>query len=67
MPLFEVAILQTPTKKESEDGACEKLVFGPKCVVSRDQQSAAIDAVMDGEVPRDIERSRMEVLVRPFA
>lgn len=67
MPLYEVAILQTPTKKEAEDGAGEKLVFGPKCVVSRDQQSAAIEAVMDGEVPRDIERSRMEVLVRPFA
>jgi hypothetical protein len=67
MPLFEVAILQRPTKKEAEEGASERLVFGPKCVVSRDDQSAAIEAVMDGEVPRDIERSRMEVLVRPFA
>jgi len=67
MPLFEVAILQKPTKKEAEDGASEKLVFGPKCVVARDDQSAAIEAVMDGEVPRDIERSRIEVLVRPFA
>jgi hypothetical protein len=67
MPLFEVAILQKPTKKEAEDGASEKLVFGPKSVVARDDQSAAIEAVMDGEVPRDIERSRMEVLVRPFA
>jgi len=67
MPLFEVAILQRPTKKEAEDGATEKLVFGPKSVVARDDQSAAIEAVMDGDVPRDIERSRMEVLVRPFA
>lgn len=67
MPLFEVAILQRPTKKESEEGAIEKLVFGPKCVVSRDEQSAAIEAVMDGDVPRDMERSRMEVLIRPFA
>jgi hypothetical protein len=67
MLLFEVAILQKPTKKEAEDGASERLVFGPKSVVARDDQSAAIEAVMDGEVPRDIERSRMEVLVRPFA
>ena len=67
MPLFEVAILQKPTKKEAEEGASEKLVFGPKSVVARDDQSAAIEAVMDGDVPRDIERSRMEVLVRPFA
>jgi len=67
MPLFEVAILEKPTKKEAEEGASEKLVFGPKAVVARDNQSAAIAAVMDGEVPKDIDRSRMEVLVRPFA
>ncbi len=67
MPLFEVAILEKPTKKEAEEGASEKLVFGPRAVVARDNQSAAIAAVMDGEVPKDIDRSRMEVLVRPFA
>lgn len=67
MPLFEVAILEKPTKKEAEEGAHEKLVFGPKAVVARDNQSAAIAAVMDGDVPKDIDRQRMEVLVRPFA
>jgi hypothetical protein len=70
MPLFEVAILQKPTKKEAEEGASEKLVFGPVSVVARDQQSAAINAVMDGsktEMPADTDRSRWEVLVRPFA
>lgn len=67
MPLFEVAILQKPTKKEAEDGACERLMFGPKSVIANDDQSAAIAAVMDGEAPRDLDRSRMEVLVRPFA
>jgi hypothetical protein len=67
MPLFEVAILEKPTKKEAEEGASEKLVFGPKAVVARDNQSAAIAAVMDGDVPKDLDRQRMEVLVRPFA
>ena len=67
MPLFEVAILEKPTKKEAEEGASEKLVFGPKAVVARDGQSAAIAAVMGGEVPQTIARERMEVLVRPFA
>jgi len=67
MPLYEVAILQKPTKKEAEDGASERLVFGPKSVVANDDQSAAIAAVMDGDAPRDLDRSRMEVLVRPFA
>ena len=36
MPLFEVAILEKPTKNEAEDGKGDKLVFGPKAVVARD-------------------------------
>lgn len=69
MPLFEVAILEKPTKKEVEEGTGkERLVFGPKAVVAHDGQSAAIAAVLDGEgVPKDVSRERMEVLVRPFA
>lgn len=70
MPLFEVAIIQRPTKKEAEDGASEKLVFGPVSVIARDQQSAAINAVMDTgkSLPgTETDRSRWEVLVRPFA
>lgn len=66
MALFEVAILERPTKKEMEDGGTERLVFGPKAVVARDEQSAAIAAVMDGGTPSDVDRQRMEVLVRPF-
>lgn len=67
--LFEVAILETPTKKEKEDGKTERLVFGPKAVIANDTQSAAIAAVLDGDNGSKIEvdRSRMHVLVRPFA
>lgn len=67
MPLFEVAILQKPTKKELEDGGREKIIMSPRPVVAQDDQSAAIAAVMDGDLPSDFDRSRMEVLVRPFA
>jgi len=67
MPLFEVAILEEPTKKESEEtGAMERLVFGPKAVIAKDGQSAAIGAVMD-QKDIDLDKSRMKVLVRPFA
>ena len=66
MPLFEVAILERPTKKESEEGARERLVFGPKAVVAADEQGAGIAAVMGGEKP-DCDMNRAEVLVRPFA
>lgn len=68
--LYEVAILETPTKKEMEDGKIERLVFGPKAVVANDGQSAAISAVLDGDeqgVKINVDRSRMKVLVRPFA
>ena len=69
MPLFEVAILETPTKKEIEDGTGnEKLVFGPRFVVARDGQSAAMKAVLEN--PTDVatvNKERMAILVRPFA
>lgn len=68
MPLFEVAILERPTKKEVEEtGSEEKLVFGPKAVVANDAQSAGIRAVMGNTETIEVDQSRMVVLVRPFA
>jgi hypothetical protein len=71
MPLFEVAILETPTKKEHEEGKAERLVFGPKAVVARDGQSAGIAAVLEhaknGGGGIEADHSRMSVVVRPFA
>jgi hypothetical protein len=66
--LFEVAILQKPTKKELDEGTgTEKLVFGPQAVVARDAQSAAIAAVTGPNAPQGLDMTRAEVLVRPFA
>ncbi len=66
MPLFEVAILELPTKREREEGVPEKLVIPPTPVIASDPQSAAIAAVMDhGAV--SVDRTRMQVLVRPFS
>lgn len=65
MPLFEVAILERPSKKlMEEEGALEKLVFGPKTVVARDNQGAVVAAVLDSGLKIDAEK--VEVLVRPF-
>lgn len=66
MPLFEVAILERPTKTDAENGKVERLAFGPKAVIAADAQSAAIAAVLDGD-DIAVDRQRMEVLVRPFA
>jgi len=67
MPLFEVAILEKPTQKEIEElGKAERLVFGPKAVVAKDQQSAAVTAVMEAGTLA-VDQARMEVLIRPFS
>ena len=66
MPLFEVAILEKPTVKEIEElGRAERLVFGPVAVVAKDAQSAAVSAVMQADT-KDIDKDKMEVLIRPF-
>ena len=67
MPLFEVAVIQKPTKKEAEEGGIEKLLFGPRAVVARDAHAAAIGAVMGGEMPKDADLTRIDVLIRPFS
>jgi hypothetical protein len=66
MPLFEIAIMQRPTKKEAEDGVEEKLVFGPKFVVSADKESAGLRCLLQ-EKPEGLDLSRSQVLIRPFA
>lgn len=65
MPLFEVAILLKPTKKEREEsGAFETLVVAPEAVVAADPQSAAIMVATKAAVAMT---PNHEVLVRPFA
>lgn len=67
MPLFEVAILEEPTKKEQEEeGKQEQLKFGPKPVIARDEQSACVSAVLECSEEIKIEKSRMRILIRPF-
>lgn len=65
--MFEVAILEKPTKRETEDGKSERLVFGPKAIVAGDEQSAGIAAVLDSKEQISVDKSKMVVLVRPFA
>jgi len=68
MPLFEVAIMQKPTKKALDEGTgIEKLVFGPEAVIARDGQAAAITAVTGPKAPTNLDMTRAEVIVRPFA
>lgn len=67
MPLFEVAIIEKPTKKDAEEGVSERLIFGPKAIIAKDVQGAGIAAVMSEKDGLDTSHSdRWEVIVRPF-
>jgi hypothetical protein len=68
MPLFEVAILEKPTKKEyEEEGKTEKLVYGPVPTVAKDVQAAALTVGIKAKSSMDFDPNKIEVLVRPFA
>ena len=63
--VFEVVILENPLTKEADDGALPTIKCGPIVVVARDAQAAAVSAALDSKTP-EIDRDRMEILVRPF-
>jgi len=44
MSLFEVAILENPTKKEAEDGKGERIILAPTPVVAADRNLASVAA-----------------------
>lgn len=65
--LYEVALIQQPTKREAEEGVSEKLILAPTAVIANDDKAAAVQAVAfsKDKVPSDL--TRVQVLVRPFA
>jgi hypothetical protein len=67
MPLFEVAILEIPSKKEKEEGAIEKLVYGPTAIIAREAQTASVVAALEAKEKVDIDPTKVSILVRPFA
>lgn len=65
--LYEVALIEKPTKKEQEDGKTEKLILPPTPVIASDHKSAGVQAVMQNKDKLTCDLSMVEVLVRPFA
>lgn len=68
--LYEVAILEKPTKKQLEEhGSSEKLILGPKPVCASNEQAAVVMVMrgnLQGKEFPDVDPNRLEVLVRPF-
>jgi sensor histidine kinase regulating citrate/malate metabolism len=65
--LYEVALIQQPTKTEIERGVQEKLILPPTPVIAKDEQSAGVIAVMKNKDEIKSDLDRIQVLVRPFA
>lgn len=65
--LFEVAIVEMPTKAEAEAGGMEKLVFGPQCIVAKDAQTAGLKAARQQASAPEYDIDRAQMFVRPFA
>lgn len=64
--LYEVALLQSPTKKEQEEDTQEVLILGPIPVVAKDEQSAGVAAVIQNKDKIECDIARVQVLVRPL-
>tara|TARA_Y100000310_G_C20619976_1_gene782727 strand:- start:664 stop:903 length:240 start_codon:yes stop_codon:yes gene_type:complete len=67
MPVYEVLVVEKPTIREKEDGKLEKLVFGPEITIASDEQAAALTALTDNDKVNAADKSKIDILVRPFA
>jgi hypothetical protein len=65
--LYEVALIQKPTKKAAEEGEQEKLILPPTPVIAHDDKAAALKAVLDNKDKITTDLANVTVLVRPFA
>jgi len=63
-PLFEVAIVETPSHDAAARGDTEKLILAPTPVLATDSQGAIVAACMKSEPIGDV--TRFVVTVRPF-
>lgn len=63
--LYEVAIIEKPTKKAAEEGKSERLVFGPKPIVAGSEQAAGLLAGKDANL-EGANLDQLEVYIRPF-
>lgn len=63
--LFEVAILEKPTKQDAEKGVTERIVLAPTAVTAKDRDGAIV-AALKSTTLRDVDTNRIDVLVRNF-
>jgi len=63
--LYEVAILEHPTKKEKDAGTIENLLLVPTPIVAKNEDAAKLAALKKIDLGKT-DPERLEVLIRPF-
>ena len=67
MPLFEVALVRTPSVAEQEQGVGETLLFGPVSLMAKDVSSASAQAgAKAGAKGIKLDDPQIQTLVRGF-
>ena len=64
--LFWVCAFERQPKKKDEEEQMPKLILQPKCILAKDDKSAAIKAMRDEESLKTCDIDRLEIAVRPF-
>ena len=65
--IFVVAAVVNPTDKEFEEtGKLSEMVLQPKSIIAVDEKAAAIKVIMDCTELENVNKDRLEVLIRPF-
>lgn len=63
--LFEVIVVENPTLKEKEEGGLGKIVIPITSVLAQDKSAAIISVILNNDLSMT-DKSRLEVIVRPF-
>lgn len=67
MPLYDVAVMQLPTKAEADTGVQSKLILGPKTISAKDSNTAIYLAGSDLELPEGVNRDLLEIKARSWS
>lgn len=67
MALFNMVMIEVPTKEQSKEGKLERVLVGPKLVVAADEQGAVMGFILnDAPAKETFDQTRARVIVSPF-
>lgn len=67
MPLYEIAVMSIPSKKELEEGEVEKLLYYTNPPICAKNEQGAIFQLAMVPALKDIDMNKATLMIRPFA